>query len=663
MNKKTVACLLALAMTGTTITTPVFAAPAAQAAEQMEEDVTEQETVTEQEAATGQEKSVTEQEIETEKELSANTLSENELEEETVYSYSGYTSLEKQSKYTIGSAYRNLYSYAINYGFYSSNPNAENPYSVGALSDQHVMKALDSVNLMRTIAGLPNVSLNSSLVTQAQQGALVLAANDQLNQYPSQPANMAANIYAGGRTATQYSNIASGTDTGLASYVKGFMDDKQASQVANVAERRYILNPQLGKTAFGYATRRNSRTYALMYNNDTSASTKDYDFISWPASGNFPAELCRADMPWSVSLNPNKFKVSALNINDITVTITAPNGKEKKIVAKDNQNDKYDTTKSYFNINLDSYGIANAIIFRPGTADFGTNNLNGTYSVVVRGVKESSGKAAIISYNVECFNARDYKGGDNDAAMDDTQVSGFVNRLYTLCFNRAADDEGMVTWKNALVNRTKSGADVAKGFFFSQEMNNRKLSDSEFLEILYRVMMNRASDAGGKAYWTERLNAGMSREGIYKGFAESTEFQNVCDAYGITRGTAAVSQGRDLNAGATMFVSRLYTQALGRAYDVNGLNDWCKRINNKTWSVTDVATTGFFHSPEFTNKNLSNREYVKVLYRTFLGREYDAAGLADWCAKLDSGKQSRDEVLRGFSNSVEFANIKKAYGF
>lgn len=124
----------------------------------------------------------------------------------------------------------------------------------------------------------------------------------------------------------------------------------------------------------------------------------------------------------------------------------------------------------------------------------------------------------------------------------------------------------------------------------------------------------------------------------------------------------AVNQGRDLNMGVTLFVSRLYTKALGRPYDISGLNDWCNRIAGGSWSVTDAATTGFFHSPEFQNKNLSNEEYVKVLYRTFLDREYDKPGLNDWVSQLNSGQKSRDEVLRGFSGSREFADIMRQYG-
>lgn len=242
------------------------------------------------------------------------------------------------------------------------------------------------------------------------------------------------------------------------------------------------------------------------------------------------------------------------------------------------------------------------------------------------------------------------------------EVRAFVNRLYAFVLNREPDAYGLNDWVEKLMSKQITGNDAAVGFFFSDELKLRNVSDSEFVELLYKVMMNRDSDPSGKAYWMNMLNNGVSRRGVFNGFAGSAEFENICNSYGINRGTTTALEGRDKNYGATLFVARLYTQALGRPYDIDGLNDWCNRIVSGSWSVTDVSTTGFFESPEFRNKNLNNEEYVKVLYRTFLGREYDAAGLADWVGKLNSGVMDRTQVLRGFSDSPEFANIMREYG-
>lgn len=61
------------------------------------------------------------------------------------------------------------------------------------------------------------------------------------------------------------------------------------------------------------------------------------------------------------------------------------------------------------------------------------------------------------------------------------------------------------------------------------------------------------------------------------------------------------------------------------------------------------------------NRNLSNQEYVTMLYRTMMDREPDEAGLNDWVTRLQSGT-SRQSVFDGFADSTEFDNIVRAYG-
>ena len=245
--------------------------------------------------------------------------------------------------------------------------------------------------------------------------------------------------------------------------------------------------------------------------------------------------------------------------------------------------------------------------------------------------------------------------------VDTSYVQEFVVRLYNMCLSRTPDDGGLQYWEQSLINRTVSGAGAAWGFLGSEEFTNKNLSDEEYVEVLYLVMLDREADAEGKAYWVNLLSNGISRQKVFQGFAESAEFENICMSYSIDRGNVVLSEGRDRNIGVTQFVARLYTQVLDREYDVDGLNDWCNRILDGKMSVTEVSTTGFFCSPEFLNKQLDDEEYVKVLYRTFLGREYEEEGLQYWLEQLHSGV-SRDEIIKGFSYSQEFSDIMKTYG-
>ena len=162
-----------------------------------------------------------------------------------------------------------------------------------------------------------------------------------------------------------------------------------------------------------------------------------------------------------------------------------------------------------------------------------------------------------------------------------------------------------------------------------------------------------------KQYWVNLLRQGISRECVFANFVYSEEYTKICSDYGIQRGTLNLKP-KDRNALVTLFVSRIYKEVLGRSADEAGLNHWCNVILTKTKTPEEVAMS-FLVSPEFTKKNLSNQEYVKVLYRTFFGRIYDKGGLNYWCKQLQSG-MSRREIVSHFAHSQEFKAIMKQYG-
>lgn len=248
-------------------------------------------------------------------------------------------------------------------------------------------------------------------------------------------------------------------------------------------------------------------------------------------------------------------------------------------------------------------------------------------------------------------------------------VRAFAGRLYTLVLGREAEEAGLNDWTDALLGGRSNGVDVGYGFVFSDECKDRNLSNEDFVEMLYNTFMDRPSDEGGKAAWVAQLEAGVEREKILEGFIMSQEFAGICEEFGIAVGNVesvdafaeALSHYCNQNADITMFVARCYTEALGRAYDPVGLEDWCRVIINQEDTPKAVAQC-FIFSDEFVDKNLSNEDYIKVLYRTFLGREADEGGLAAWINVLESGEEDRAKVLEGFSDSEEFAGILESFG-
>ncbi len=240
------------------------------------------------------------------------------------------------------------------------------------------------------------------------------------------------------------------------------------------------------------------------------------------------------------------------------------------------------------------------------------------------------------------------------------QCEAFVTRLYMTCLGREPEAEGLENWTNILAYRESSGAAVAKGFVFSREYQLKGVSDDEYVEMLYQVFLDRASDAKGKADWLEVLQIGVSREYIFRGFACSPEYTELCSSYGILRGDIELTQERDQNPALTAYINRMYREVLGRDGEETGLNDWCRAILKKQ-ATPEQAAESILMSREFTDKDLDDEEYVKVLYRAFMGREYDQAGLDAWVNALEEGAE-REAVLHQFASSPEFAGIQAAFG-
>ena len=242
-------------------------------------------------------------------------------------------------------------------------------------------------------------------------------------------------------------------------------------------------------------------------------------------------------------------------------------------------------------------------------------------------------------------------------------VGGFVNRLYQLVMERVPDAEGLEYWIDLLKQRSSTGAEVVQQFIESPEFTSRSLSDEQYITILYQVFMGRVPDADGYYYWIDLLERGVSRSYVANQFCTSAEFGQICDRCGITAGKMMLQENRDVNVGLTAFIARQYTKALERNYDIEGINYWTGEIMSGRYQIMAVCTEGFFHSKEFYQKNLTDEEYIKVLYRTFFDREYDSEGLQYWLGKLTSGAMTRDHILYEFSSSEEFKKIRADYGF
>ncbi|MBO4635620.1 MAG: extracellular solute-binding protein [Clostridiales bacterium] len=242
------------------------------------------------------------------------------------------------------------------------------------------------------------------------------------------------------------------------------------------------------------------------------------------------------------------------------------------------------------------------------------------------------------------------------------QVKEFIRRLYSLALQREADDNGLDSWTSVLVENRGTGISVAYGFIYSGEFQSRNISNEEYVDLMYQMFFGRQADAAGKQGWVNVLDSMGREEGrldVFNGFANSNEFFELCNSYGIQAGTFIPGENVDRVAKINLFVNRFYDTVLHRNGDKAGLANWTEALASGRCSGADVGY-GFFFSQEYLQIS-GDMSYIYDLYRAFMGRSGDEAGVNSWYNVMVNG-QSREHVFNGFTQSQEFANICSEYG-
>ena len=357
------------------------------------------------------------------------------------------------------------------------------------------------------------------------------------------------------------------------------------------------------------------------------------------------------------------------SLSEMKVTFTWPDAGDtvadaKKTVKITNQ-DKIKSWKYSFRKSPDGADLADSAVFENGVTYYIYIDVTLKDGCTV----DSSTKIWIndsqIGLNIPAGNKWSNfrcSSGKVIIAPDLTSLKELVNRFYLGCLGREGDEDGLQYWARGLYKKTLNGARLAVSFFESNEFVKQNVSDEEYIERLYQVFFGRPADPNGKAYWVDFLENGMSRRFVLSGFVSSNEFKTLCGHYGIEAGKVSLTENRDKNTGITSFLARIYKIALNRKFDVDGLNYWAGVILSSSDKKAKMraAAQAFFTSGEFKSHNYDNSEIIKFLYRVFLNREADNAGLAYWLDTIANGN-SIINIMGSFSRSNEFANLMAQY--
>ena len=277
---------------------------------------------------------------------------------------------------------------------YGETPVTTAPYAAGSLSQDTLNKALAMLNQIRYIAGLQdNVTLSDEYNGLTQAAALVNYVNRDLSHEPTQPADMAKELYDLAADGAYKSNIAyaSWQNRSLnGTILHAWMADWDDYNIARVGHRRWVLNPQMGATGFGAVSGENG-TYNAMYAIDYTGSGQEYG-VAWPAQ-NMPVAYFDKFYPWSVSMG------SDVDESTVKVTLTrVADGRTWTFGAA--------SADGAFSVNnSDGRGQTGCIVFRPdGIEDYKAGD---SFRVTIEGL------ASPVSYTVNFFDESSVNGGSD----------------------------------------------------------------------------------------------------------------------------------------------------------------------------------------------------------------------------------------------------------
>lgn len=252
---------------------------------------------------------------------------------------------------------------------FSEQPDMTAPYeSSGALDSSTLTNGLNAMNVMRYIAGLPEVTLNGDYIALCQDGAYVSALNGTIDHYPNKPNGISDSIYTSGKNACGTSNLAMGYGN-LANAVLGYMDDSDSSNIDRLGHRRWILNPSMEQTGMGQVNR-----CSALYAFDNSFGKTSINGVCWPAQ-TMPTEYFDGTQAWSWSSGE---KIADPNAVNVTLT-RGSDGATWSFSSS--------SADGFFNVENSNYGKPGCVIFRPNdlkikSGDSFTVNITGTGKTV-----------------------------------------------------------------------------------------------------------------------------------------------------------------------------------------------------------------------------------------------------------------------------------------
>jgi hypothetical protein len=211
----------------------------------------------------------------------------------------------------------------------------------------------------------------------------------------------------------------------------------------------------------------------------------------------------------------------------------------------------------------------------------------------------------------------------------DTKTKTFIEETYKLILGRTPETSGLNVWSQPLIKKEATGVltiwrifsslESRKKAFPNTETTLNTISNEEYVELLYKTVLKRASDPEGKKQHVASLVAGTKRQALFEVFVFSVESKTknkvLFDTGLLKVRTVFPPVPPSTRVARTAFITALYQCVLKRNPDIQGLQAW---LAIPEGASLETLYTRMYESPEY-KKTAKESEFIDSAYSCIQG--------------------------------------------
>jgi len=266
----------------------------------------------------------------------------------------------------------------------------------------------------------------------------------------------------------------------------------------------------------------------------------------------------------------------------------------------------------------------------------------------------------------KAFAANMYLQPEFNSAYGSLSTVNQVNQIYLNLFNRDGDSAGLTYWAGQIASGKLELASIANDLIYAalnnagSEIDKKTLNNKTNAAILYTYQI-RDNSAALDAYIPKSTNPWITGNNLTEaktyikgiGYSQVSTLSDIkasIEKFSITPNSFKSSANNNPNDSIDI-ITGLSLNNLSDEFledlkhpEIAIYNNYARldpRLENAKLTYVEISD------------HLSNSEYIINLYDHILNREADSYGLNYWLGQLETGMESRFEVLLGFSGSAE----------